>query len=106
MYGGTTPAGFDCSGFTQYVYANSGISLNRTAGDQMAQAKSVSESQAKPGDLVFFSYNGGSSIDHVGIYIGGGQMINAQNNGVKIDNIHVSGWGEYLVGFGSIASFN
>ena len=106
VWGGTTPSGFDCSGFTQYVYGNSGVSLNRTAGDQMNQSTKISEGQAKPGDLVFFSYNGGSSIDHVGIYIGNGQMINAQNNGVKIDNIHGNGWGEFLVGFGTVGNFN
>ena len=106
VWGGTTPSGFDCSGFTQYVYGNSGVSLNRTAGDQMNQSTKISEGQAKPGDLVFFSYNGGSSIDHVGIYMGNGQMINAQNNGVKIDNIHGNGWGEFLVGFGTVGNFN
>ncbi|MGO2566230.1 MAG: LysM peptidoglycan-binding domain-containing protein [Brochothrix thermosphacta] len=106
VWGGTTPSGFDCSGFTQYVYGNSGVSLNRTAGDQMNQSTKISEGQAKPGDLVFFSYNGGSSIDHVGIYMGNGQMINAQNNGVKIDNIHRNGWGEFLVGFGTVGNFN
>ncbi len=99
-WGGNGPTTFDCSGFTSYVFAQSGITLPRTSGAQYASTTKVSESQAKPGDLVFFDY--GSGIAHVGIYVGNGQMINAQDNGVKYDNIHGSGWGQYLVGFGRV----
>ncbi|MBC1769146.1 invasion associated endopeptidase [Listeria welshimeri] len=99
-WGGNGPTTFDCSGFTSYVFAKSGISLPRTSGAQYASTSRISESQAKPGDLVFFDY--GSGIAHVGIYVGNGQMINAQDNGVKYDNIHGSGWGKYLVGFGRV----
>ncbi len=95
-WGGNGPTTFDCSGYTKYVFAKAGISLPRTSGAQYASTTRISESQAKPGDLVFFDY--GSGISHVG----NGQMINAQDNGVKYDNIHGSGWGKYLVGFGRV----
>ncbi|MBC2328752.1 invasion associated endopeptidase [Listeria swaminathanii] len=99
-WGGNGPTTFDCSGYTKYVFAKAGISLPRTSGAQYSSTTRISESQAKPGDLVFFDY--GSGISHVGIYVGNGQMINAQDNGVKYDNIHGSGWGKYLVGFGRV----
>ncbi|WP_048627388.1 NlpC/P60 family protein [Listeria ivanovii] len=101
--GATGPSAFDCSGFTSYAFRAAGISLPRTSGAQYAAASKVSASQAKPGDLVFFNYGGG--IAHVGIYVGGGQMINAQNNGVKYDNITSGYWAKYLVGYGRVASF-
>ena len=75
-YGGTSPStGFDCSGFTQYVFGKAGISLPRTAADQQAAATPVSNPQ--PGDLVFF----GSPAWHVGIYTGNGMMIDAGKPG-------------------------
>ncbi|WP_088815568.1 MULTISPECIES: LysM peptidoglycan-binding domain-containing protein [Listeria] len=102
-WGGNGPTTFDCSGYTKYVFSKIGVNLSRTSGSQYAQATKVSAAQAKPGDLVFFDY--GSGISHVGIYVGGGQMINAQNAGVKYDNIYGTGWGKYLVGFGRVANF-
>ncbi len=101
--GASGPSAFDCSGFTSYAFRAAGISLPRTSGGQYAAAQKVSASQAKPGDLVFFNYGGG--IAHVGIYVGGGQMINAQNNGVKYDNISSGYWAKYLVGYGRVANF-
>ncbi|MBQ3414977.1 MAG: C40 family peptidase [Clostridia bacterium] len=84
VYGGTSPNGFDCSGFTQYVYNNFGVSLNRTAAAQYSNGTSVSDLQI--GDLVMF---GKSGINHVGIYIGGGSFIHAANRdrGVTIDTL-------------------
>ncbi|EAD9787062.1 peptidase P60, partial [Listeria monocytogenes] len=101
--GATGPSAFDCSGFTSYAFRAAGVSLPRTSGGQYAAASKISASQAKPGDLVFFNY--GSGIAHVGIYVGGGQMINAQNNGVKYDNITSGYWAKYLVGYGRVANF-
>lgn len=75
-YGGTTTAGFDCSGFTQYVFRQVGISLGRTTYAQYAQTRPVSNPQ--PGDLVFF---GGSSPYHVGIYAGNGMMYDSPRTG-------------------------
>lgn len=75
VYGGSTPAGFDCSGFTQYVFNKVGISLPRTAAAQQSAATRISNPQ--PGDLVFF----GSPAYHVGIYAGGGMMYDSPTTG-------------------------
>lgn len=84
VYGGTSTNGFDCSGFTQYVYKHFGINLNRTAAAQYNNGTSVTELQA--GDLVMF---GKSGINHVGIYIGGNTFIHAANpsRGVTTDSL-------------------
>ncbi|USS93696.1 NlpC/P60 family protein [Fructilactobacillus ixorae] len=79
VWGGSNPGGFDCSGFTQYVFAQNGISLPRTAAAQYAASQPISASEARPGDLVFFNDGG---IYHVGIYQGNGMMLDAQNRGV------------------------
>ena len=87
VYGGTSPStGFDCSGFTSYVYRQHGISLNRTAAGQYSNGTYVSRANLQPGDLVMF----GSPINHVAIYIGGGQIIHAStpSTGVRIDSLN------------------
>lgn len=78
VFGSADPSvGFDCSGFVQYVYANAaGIALTHSAAAQYGEGTPISESQLKPGDLVFFDVSGGG-IDHVGIYSGGGMFIEA-----------------------------
>lgn len=76
VYGGSTPAGFDCSGYTQYVFNQAGISLPRTAAAQQAAATPVSNPQ--PGDLVFFGY----PAYHVGIYAGNGMMYDSGRPGI------------------------
>ncbi len=90
VYGGNGPNCFDCSGFTKYVYAHFGVTLNRTATDQLANGTAVSKSQLQPGDLVFFRANTTKPVSHVGIYIGGGQFIHASTNtySVQIDNLN------------------
>ena len=90
VYGGNGPNSFDCSGFTKYVYAHFGVTLNRTATDQLANGTAVSKSQLQPGDLVFFKANTTKPVSHVGIYIGGGQFIHSSTNTytVKIDNLN------------------
>lgn len=85
VFGGTTPAGFDCSGFVQYVFAKHGISLPRVSRDQYKIGTSVAFSNLQPGDLVFFSLAKNGVVDHEGIYIGNGQFINAASSkGVTI----------------------
>lgn len=97
-YGGTTVNGFDCSGFTSYVFRQAGRSLPRTAAGQYAGTSRVSRGEAQPGDLVFFNQGGG--IDHVGIYLGGGNFIGSQYNGVVVSTINSGYWANYVVGFG------
>jgi cell wall-associated NlpC family hydrolase len=98
VWGGTTPSGFDCSGFTQYVFAKQGISLPRISGDQYSKGRSVSMSNLQPGDLVFFSLDGDNAIDHVGIYTGDGQFINASSSkGVTIYSLG-SYWKSHYIG--------
>ncbi|WP_411732664.1 C40 family peptidase [Paeniglutamicibacter sp.] len=74
VWGGNTPSGWDCSGFVKYVYAQHGINIARGTSAIRASGQFVRTSSPKPGDLVF--QNGGG---HVGIYLGGGKMIGAQN---------------------------
>lgn len=98
-YSGTTPAAFDCSGFTSYVFKQAGRSLPRTAAGQYSATTRISQSQAKPGDLIFFSQGGG--IDHVGIYLGGGSFIGSQTStGVAVSTINSGYWSNYVAGFG------
>lgn len=86
VYGGSSTSGFDCSGFTQYVYKHFGVTLNRTAAAQNSNGTAVSRSNLQPGDLVMF----GSPINHVGIYAGGGRIVHAANpsRGVTTDTIN------------------
>lgn len=85
-WGGTTPAGFDCSGFTQYVFRHFGVTLGRTTYNQINNGYAVSRDELKPGDLVF--YGKGGSPTHMGIYVGNGMYIHAPRTGdvVKISS--------------------
>lgn len=99
VFGGTTKKGFDCSGFTQYIYQASGISLPRTSYSQFNSGVAVSKSDLQLGDLVFFStYTKGAS--HVGIYIGGGRFVHADNPrlGVTITSLSNSYYTARYVG--------
>ncbi|WP_419150391.1 NlpC/P60 family protein [Lysinibacillus xylanilyticus] len=99
VWGGSNPStGFDCSGLVQWSYQQAGVSLPRTASQQYLATQRISASEARVGDLVFFSY--GSGIAHVGIYLGNNTMIDAQNKGVVIESL--DWWNQYLVGFGRI----
>ena len=98
VYGGASPStGFDCSGFTSYVYKQHGISLNRTAAGQYSNGVAVSRANLQPGDLVMF---GKSGINHVAIYIGGGQIIHAStpSTGVRIDSLSTGYYNNNYVG--------
>lgn len=83
VYGGTTPAGFDCSGYTGWVYRELGIALPRIANDQFRASTRISGADAVPGDLVFM-LNGSGRAYHVGIYAGGGQMWDAPRTGKPV----------------------
>lgn len=91
MYGGSTPKGFDCSGFTKYVYAQFSYTINRTASNQLDNGTAVSMSELQPGDLVMFKKAGTGSkrASHVGIYIGNNQFVHASTAkvGVIVSNM-------------------
>jgi len=93
VWGGASPSGFDCSGLVMYVYAQLGISLPHYTVSQWDATEPISTSQMQPGDLVFFD-----GLGHVGIYIGGGQFVNAPHTGsvVRIDSL--AAWGSSFVG--------
>ena len=89
-YGGATPEGFDCSGFTHYVSAHFGGYLPHSSGEQYNYGINVEKTDLKPGDLVFFeASNGSGTIGHVGIYVGEGKFIHAPqaNGSVEISNL-------------------
>jgi cell wall-associated NlpC family hydrolase len=97
-WGGTTPSGFDCSGFVQYVYRINGISIPRDADSQYYDGDKISTSELKPGDLVFFqTYESGPS--HVGIYIGDNRFIHAAyHGGIMVDSLNESYYAERYLG--------
>lgn len=84
VWGAEGPNSFDCSGFTSYVFRNAaGISIPRTSSAQSGYGKTVSKSNLQPGDLVFFNTSG-KGVSHVGIYVGGGQMIHSPSSGKSV----------------------
>ena len=95
-YGGSTPAGFDCSGLMMWSWAQVGVSLPRTSGAQRSATQRITRDQLAPGDLVF----SGSPVSHVGMYIGGGQMVHSPHTGdvVKVSSIDRMGGGSMSFG--------
>jgi len=79
LYGGSTPRGTDCSGFTMTVFKQFGVNLPHGATSQSKMGKPVSRSELKIGDLVFFKTGGGNQINHVGIYLWDGKMAHASS---------------------------
>lgn len=98
-YGASGPTSFDCSGFTSYIFKLHGVSLSRTAKQQYGNGTAVSRSDLQPGDLIMFGPSV-SGINHVGIYIGGGQIVHAANpsRGVTIDTINSGYYNNNYVG--------
>ncbi|HVR45763.1 MAG TPA: C40 family peptidase [Candidatus Binatia bacterium] len=95
-FGGTSTAGFDCSGFVQHVFAMLGIPLPRTADAQYDVGHSA-VGGPHPGDLVFFDTYGG--VSHVGIYLGGGKFVHASSShGVMVSRLSESYWASRYVG--------
>jgi hypothetical protein len=87
VWGGSTPRGFDCSGFTSYVYHHFGFSIARTSYAQFREGLRVRRQSLKPGDLVFFH-----GLGHVGIYIGNGRFIHAPHTGTRVRIESMTGW--------------
>lgn len=99
-WGGTTPAGFDCSGFVGYVYSRNGKRLPRTASEQSKQGQSVGKGNLKKGDLVFFRTTRSSRVSHVGIYVGEGKFVHASSGGgrVKVSSLSDSYYSKRFAG--------
>ena len=91
LWGGTAPGGFDCSGLMQYVYGKMGIKLPRVSYDQMGVGQAVGMKGLRAGDLVFFDTEPGhKGADHVGMYIGGGRMIDAPRTGKNVEIVDIT----------------
>lgn len=87
VYGATGPSSFDCSGLVQAAWASAGVAIPRTTYEQVAALPAVSTSALQPGDLLFFDGDG-----HVGIYVGGGYLIDAPQTGLDVEKVALSGW--------------
>lgn len=101
VMGGTSPStGFDCSGFTSYVYRHFGVSLSRTSSAQASNGTAVSRSNLQAGDILIFRDSSNSRVGHVGIYIGGNSFIHAANSrkGVIISSLSESYYSQRYVG--------
>jgi peptidoglycan DL-endopeptidase LytE len=86
-YGGSTPRGFDCSGFVRFVYAHFGVTLPHSSYAQFSDGRRIRRGSLSPGDLVFFD-----SVGHVGIYIGNGRFIHAPHSGTRVRIETFAGW--------------
>lgn len=106
-YGGSTTSGFDCSGYTQFIFKKEGISIPRSTGQQYAMGTSVKKGDLKTGDLVFFNTSG-NGVSHVGIYIGSNRFIHSSTSkGVTISSINDPAyWGKRYLGARRVAKFN
>ncbi|MDQ0189924.1 LysM peptidoglycan-binding domain-containing protein [Alicyclobacillus cycloheptanicus] len=105
VFGGNSPAGWDCSGFTSYVFAQNGITLPRVSADQATVGTPVAESDLEPGDLVFFSGTttataATNTVSHVGIYVGNGNFIeeSSSQNAVVIASLSNTYWAAHYFG--------
>lgn len=98
VFGGTSPYGFDCSGFTQYAFARAGVHIPRTADSQLYAGRQIPMNNLRPGDLVFFTtYEPGAS--HCGIYVGNGNFIHAgSSTGVTVSSAFTGYWGARYYG--------
>ncbi|MDZ5471894.1 C40 family peptidase [Bacillus sp. 31A1R] len=96
-YGGTTPKGFDCSGFVGYSFKKAGKSIPRTSRDIYKKGKSVSKKNLKKGDVLFFNTYG-KGVSHVAIYVGKGKFIHSASRGVKVDTLSNSYWKPRYIG--------
>ncbi|MEK3899883.1 MULTISPECIES: C40 family peptidase [unclassified Paenibacillus] len=102
--GGTSTNGFDCSGFTMYVFDKIGINLPHQSGSQYQMGTAVSRDEIRPGDLVFFNTNG-KGVSHVGVYVGDGEFAHASSSrGVTISSLSDSYYVNRYVGAKRIMS--
>ncbi|MUK90745.1 LysM peptidoglycan-binding domain-containing protein [Ornithinibacillus sp. L9] len=100
LWGGTTPSGFDCSGFVYYMFKQHGVDMPRsTSASLYTQGTAISNTNLQPGDLVFFAVNSPNTISHVGFYMGDSQWISATSSkGIAVYSMDNSYWSKYYVG--------
>ena len=98
VWGGSKPGGFDCSGLLQYVWGKAGVSIPRTTYQQFTTGVAVDKSQLQPGDAVFFTGSDpkGGLPGHVGIYIGGGKIIEAPHTGASVEVSSLAGRSDFV----------
>lgn len=105
-FGGTTPKGFDCSGYIRYVFNEFNIKLPRTSADQFKVGTSISKEDLMPGDLVFFANTYKKGISHTGIYLGNNEFISAKSRGVLKANLKTDPyWAPKYAGAKRVANF-
>lgn len=102
QFGGAGPFSFDCSGLTMFAWAAAGVSLDHYVPSQFAETTPISVSELEPGDLVFYDFPGEVDPGHVGMYIGGGQIVVADTTGtpVRVESMYFDGT---PVGFGRVS---
>lgn len=99
VWGGQTPNGFDCSGYTQYVFAKNNLSIHRTVINQLGDGIVIKKEDLQVGDLIIFSNTTSRGFaSHVGMYIGDGKMIHSGNGGVAISSLDTPYWNKYYQG--------
>lgn len=105
LYGGSSPKGFDCSGFVQFVHHKVGINIPRTTLVQLKKSRYINLSQLQPGDLIFFRLSG-RKASHVSIYIGNNQMIHAPSSGKRVSTANLDAgngyWRQRIIGTGRL----
>ncbi|QOR66033.1 C40 family peptidase [Cytobacillus suaedae] len=100
VWGGSTPAGFDCSGFVSFMFAQHGINIPRTtSADYFTMGTSVGRINLEVGDLVFFGVNRPGEVSHVGFYVGNNEFISATTSkGIAVYSLDNSYWSQYYMG--------
>jgi cell wall-associated NlpC family hydrolase len=99
-WGGSSPAGFDCTGFVMWVFGQFGVSLPHNEAGQLASGDRVNSEELQPGDVLVFANTYRRGLSHVGIYLGDGRFVHAvdERHGVLVSNLWDSYWGPRFVG--------
>jgi len=100
VWGGSSPAGFDCTGFVMWVFGQFGVTLPHNEAGQLASGASIDADDLQPGDVLVFANTYRRGLSHVGIYLGGGQFVHAADeaHGVQINTLWDGYWGPRFVG--------